>query len=397
MTRIISFVLIGAAALAGTFLTGCGEDHGHAHGPAAAPSAVSAKPEAEPVSNRIPIPPAVRANLGITFATAEYRVVTATRRFPGRFEPDVDARQSYATSVAGQVDLLVRPYQQVAAGQPLYRLAGRGWAELQREWREAHAEHPGLDEAVVTQRRALVRRSLAQAAGLAVDDPRLGEVALAPTLTVHARLAGTMEGTMAASGAIVAIGDPVMATIDPQRVRLRATALQGDLARMRDGLTCRIVPMSGSPAERLAATMALALEADPVRRTQDLIAWPTRDAATAWPAWARVGLTALLEVDLAGGGDPELAIPTSATIRDGLATIFFRRDPADPDQVIRMEADLGATDGTWVQMMSGLKEGDEVVVEGIYQLKLSGAGKAQLGGHFHSDGTFHADESKGDE
>ncbi|MBA3846451.1 MAG: hypothetical protein H0X45_07390, partial [Planctomycetes bacterium] len=41
--------------------------------------------------------------------------------------------------------------------------------------------------------------------------------------------------------------------------------------------------------------------------------------------------------------------------------------------------------------LSGVAEGDQVVVDGIYQLRLSGAGKAQLGGHFHSDGTFHPD------
>jgi hypothetical protein len=36
-------------------------------------------------------------------------------------------------------------------------------------------------------------------------------------------------------------------------------------------------------------------------------------------------------------------------------------------------------------------KGDQVVVDGIYQLKLSGAGKSQLGGHFHADGSFHAE------
>lgn len=384
MNRTVSFLSV---ALVVMVVSGCGDDHGHAHAPAPAAAA-------EPASNRIPIPAAVRANLGLTFAKAEYRVVAATRRFPGRFELDVDARQAYTAAFPGQVELLARPYQPVAAGQPLYRLAGRGWGELQREWREANADQAGLDAAVVAQRLALVRRSLAQAAGLAVDDARLAEVATAAALTVHARSAGVVEGAIASTGTIVAPGEAVMATTDPQRVRLRATALHSDLARLRPGLTCRIVPMTGGTSERVPATMAIALEADPVRRTQDLIAWPSA-TSTAWPTWARVGATALLEVEVAGGGDAELAIPVDATIRDGLATILFRRDPADADQVIRIEADLGASDGAWVQVLSGLKEGDEIVVAGIYQLKLSGAGKAQLGGHFHSDGTFHADDAAG--
>jgi len=118
MNRTVSFLSV---ALVVMVVSGCGDDHGHAPAPAAA---------AEPASNRIPIPAAVRANLGLTFAKAEYRVVAATRRFPGRFELDVDARQAYTAAFPGQVELLARPYQPVAAGQPLYRLAGRGWAEL---------------------------------------------------------------------------------------------------------------------------------------------------------------------------------------------------------------------------------------------------------------------------
>jgi hypothetical protein len=46
-----------------------------------------------------------------------------------------------------------------------------------------------------------------------------------------------------------------------------------------------------------------------------------------------------------------------------------------------------------VIVQSGLAEGDEVVVDGLYELKLatSQAGGAVKGGHFHADGTFHAD------
>jgi multidrug efflux pump subunit AcrA (membrane-fusion protein) len=72
-----------------------------------------------------------------------------------------------------------------------------------------------------------------------------------------------------------------------------------------------------------------------------------------------------------------------------LASIIFRRDPKNPDKVIRMEADLGISDGKWVVVNSGLREGDEVVLDGVYELKLAGGGKATGGGHFHADGTYH--------
>jgi len=64
-------------------------------------------------------------------------------------------------------------------------------------------------------------------------------------------------------------------------------------------------------------------------------------------------------------------------------------DPKQPDQVAKLEADLGASDGRWVVVQSGLKEGDQVVLGGIYPLKLSQQEGGAQAGHFEADGTFH--------
>ena len=60
----------------------------------------------------------------------------------------------------------------------------------------------------------------------------------------------------------------------------------------------------------------------------------------------------------------------------------------------RCAADLGVDDGRWVEVKSGLTDGDEVVLHGAYELVLASSGQAQKGGHFHADGTFHADDHK---
>ena len=80
-------------------------------------------------------------------------------------------------------------------------------------------------------------------------------------------------------------------------------------------------------------------------------------------------------------------------MQDGLVHVLFRRDPRDPDKVIRLEADLGTDDGRWVVLKSGVALGDEVVLDGAYEIKLASQqnGTVQKGGHFHADGTFHAD------
>ena len=90
---------------------------------------------------------------------------------------------------------------------------------------------------------------------------------------------------------------------------------------------------------------------------------------------------------------PGLAVPSSALVRDGLQHVLFRRDPKNPSEVARVVADMGPDDGRWVQLNSGVMLGDEVVSEGVYELKLATeqGGKTAKGGHFHADGTFHED------
>ena len=68
------------------------------------------------------------------------------------------------------------------------------------------------------------------------------------------------------------------------------------------------------------------------------------------------------------------------------------RDPANPDRAIRLDADLGPSDGQWISILSGVREGDEVVVAGSHQLMLATSGTVAKGGHFHPDGTFHEGE-----
>ncbi|MFM7133659.1 MAG: efflux RND transporter periplasmic adaptor subunit, partial [Planctomycetota bacterium] len=201
--------------------------------------------------------------------------------------------------------------------------------------------------------------------------------------------AGVVEALGASPGGLVEASGMLLSVIDPARLRFHARALQSDLGRLKDGLSVRLVaPQGGSlaAAKPLESTLALGPTADPVDRTVDLFATPS-----ALEPWARDGVGGFMEVTLAGGRN-ELAIPLSAVVRDGGKPIIFRRDPANADKVIRMEADLGVSDGRWVVIQSGVKAGDEIVVGGNYQLGLASGGSAPKGGHFHSDGTWHEGE-----
>jgi hypothetical protein len=375
---------------------------------------------------------------------------------PGAFEIQPLARHEYRLTLTGRVVIEVDQYQQVEPGDVLYRFLSPEWPEIQHEIivgeqdiesaqasievanariEEAERRFAILRERVTELARAEFRRAdlEAEAATVEASLPRLRaelrqhetnlanahrtrEHALhrasAATGIPEARLAeeidhegesvsayrtidwipvratesGIVEVLALTDGSYADAPSLVLSTIDPTKVRFRAIALQADLDRLQRRSGARIVP--AGTGEGVDATVTIGLEAHPEQRTVALLAIPSEPQS-----WMRPGVSAFLEVVVESTGGPALAIPRSAIVKDGIVHVYFRRDPQDPNKAIRVEADMGATDGRWVAISSGLMPNDEVVLDGAYELKLASeqSGVAQKGGHFHADGSFHGD------
>jgi hypothetical protein len=240
--------------------------------------------------------------------------------------------------------------------------------------------------------------------GPSAHDPEVPRWREINAIEVAARTPGVVDIVGVVSGGVIDQHAPVLSTVQPELVRFRAVALQSDLHRLADGQAARVVPaQSIAPAgdeardARFEGALTLAPTADPERRTLEVILHPA--AETAAPAWAKAGVSAFLEVVTSASGDgasgsfdDTLAIPLKCVTRDGTKAIIFRRDPANPDKAIRMEADLGLDDGRWVVIQSGVGEGNQIVLDGVYQLMVATSGSIIKGGHFHPDGTFHEGE-----
>lgn len=298
----------------------------------------------------------------------------------GRGDEMAQARASLATTMADLAEVEERE------------------AELQAQRDETKAELESalarlgflLDSAsaVVGRERGWLVEQVETPAG---DQPRWATIR---TIEVRAAEPGIVDDINLTNGSWA---DQTMATLSvvrPDRLRFRAAGLQSDLGVLRDGLAARIVPPTPTSAGRavplqdtMEGTLTIGLAGDPHDRTLDLIVTPA-----ALRTWARPGVTAQLEIVIDGSSTADLAIPLAAVQRDGLTPIIFRRDPTNPNQAIRMEADLGKDDGRWVALLSGVRDADEVVLDGAFQLMLATSGSIQKGGHFHSDGTFHQGE-----
>lgn len=214
-------------------------------------------------------------------------------------------------------------------------------------------------------------------------------------LEIRADIAGLVDTIDVTNGGWIETGALALTIVDPTAIRFRAHALQSDMGRLQNDQRALIVPPQGGTFDMQAgieATLTVGFRGSPSERTIPLYAVPNAQPAAA--PWVKPGVSAFLEVFVGGSADPELAIPTSAVVRDGLVPVIFRRDPADPDKVIRLEADLGTNDGRWIVVSSGVRESDEIVLNGAYQLMLASSGTSARGGHFHADGTFHAGEDE---
>jgi multidrug resistance efflux pump len=292
--------------------------------------------------------------------------------------------------------------------------------EKEAELQARNAETAAQLEAA-TSHLAFLYESAAKLAGVSADalrapsasDPGMPNWRTMSAIEVRAFAPGVIDAVSIVSGSVIDQHAHVLSTVQPDQVRFRAVALQSDIPRLTDGQRACVVAAqpavranananaaSTSPAAAsFTGTLTLAPTADAQRRTIELILTPAlpRDASAAAataPAWAKAGVSAFLEIVTSGTGRDDLAIPLRCVARDGTAAIIFRRDPADPSKAIRMEADLGLDDGRWVVIKSGVAEGNEIVLDGVYQLMVATSGNTPKGGHFHPDGTFHEGEDE---
>ena len=431
MNRTLFTLLVAASFI----VLACNRADAPKVGDAAKSAATSATPTQPAPTSRIDIPAAVRQNLAITFAKVESRAVAETLRVPGQFELLPTARREYRAPLGGRVELRAAQYAMLSRGDVLYEIDSIEWRDLEERiasgeakvtrkvelWKERLLQldeirnSGGGNATQTTDARATLVKTEAELADVMEKDAALdaeqklaeselraararrasvlratgGEPNTDGMIVVRAADAGLVETIAVTNGGLVEAGAPVLVVLQPEKVRFRAHALQSDLGRLRDGLAARIVPPVGGTIaldDSMTGTLELAPAADADARTIGLLVTPASLAR-----WARAGVAGYLELVLAGGRE-ELAIPSSAVVRDGTVSVIFRRDPANADKVIRLEADLGVSDGRWVELRSGVKLGDEIVVGGNYQLMLASSGSAPKGGHFHSDGTFHEGE-----
>jgi len=209
-------------------------------------------------------------------------------------------------------------------------------------------------------------------------------------IEIRATRVGVVDSLEVTDGQWAQAGGHLIEVIAPNELRFVAESLQADLSKLKDGLPAQVVPPSGFGimfSELSRGELVIGPTAHAEDRAIRLFMTPELPIP-----WARAGMVGFLEITLTPDAETTLAIPRQAMVRDGLEFVFFRRDPDNKDQVFRVVADTGEHDGRWIQVKSGVLAGDEVVMDGVYQLLAASSSSIESGGHFHSDGSFHKED-----
>lgn len=244
-----------------------------------------------------------------------------------------------------------------------------------------------VDAAEAARRQVL--GTLASLTGHAVE----GLVEGAPSDPLWARLsvvslrapsAGAIVRIAAADGTWCDRDAEVLEIQDAGELVFQGRVPEADAHRLRAGTPVRIEPAGGSVPPVETVLDGVRPVADPRTRTL-LVEARVPNAGSTLPH----GMSAAAHVLVAKSEQPEVLVPAACVVRDGLEAVVFRRDPADRAKVIRTAVTLGKEADGWVEAISGVGGGEELVRDGVHQLKQAGLGKAPAGGHFHADGTFH--------
>ncbi len=307
---------------------------------------------------------------------------SAVQREPGRVSAAVDttieatldaagvaepiAQATLSTKLMGTVTaVLVREGARVAAGQVLVRIDARDLAARQSQAGAGIAESEAVRRDAITQAgriRALYADSAATRAQLdavetgvaraeaAVRQARGGASELAAMVgysVIRAPFAGVVTQLFVDPGAFAAPGAPLVTVQDGRRLRIVVTVAPEVARTLRPGAS---IPAT---VERVPALARIeGVVPAPAGNTYIVNAIVDNPGALLLPG-------SVATLTLSQGRRRAVVIPAAAVRREGdLAGVLVRRAAGDELRWIR----LGAASGDRVEVLGGLRAGDQVVV-----------------------------------
>ncbi len=351
----------------------------------AAPSAHEDEPAHEGIPKRIRPSAQVVADAKIKTAKVTRETLVATLSLPGELALDPDRSAEISSPLPGRVqEIAFKEGSVVKKGDVLARIAVTEVGKLRAAQasalahaKAARAEANRLGPLVASGVRAQQELLDAEAAAKSHEAEAAGISAqLAAMSTAGSTLGGAsqvvlrapMDGVIltrdAVVGGAVVTEKPLAQLADLSEAWFLARVFEKDLGRLRVGATADVT-LNAYPAESFVGTIEyLSRQVDPIGRTVT-----ARIRVVNRSDLLRIGLfgTARVATGEATPRPPVLVIPRSAVIELAGKPVAFVRH-ADGDFEMH-DLTLGESSVGKVEIVSGLREGEDIVVEGAFTLK----------------------------
>jgi cobalt-zinc-cadmium efflux system membrane fusion protein len=358
-------------------LHGCGDRN--AEPPKPSP-AIEAKPKAGIVRSIHPAP-AVQERLRIQ--PAALRAVPELVTAPGEVALDLKQVAKITSRIGGQVERIhVQLGDRVKSGQPLVAIGSLQLDQLIEEYLVGKAQADVAENSfrrteklraddIVTERKLIedkgryletqaryqhIREKLTNM-GVSTGQLEQGQHEKSHLYTLTAPIAGTVVIQNAVRGQGVAPGDELFEVVDTSRVWVFANLPIEQARKFKEGDSGTITPKGG---EAITAPLTyLAPVADETTRT-------IRVRFEVANLQGQLKPREYVEVALTWPGQPVVAIPISAiTTIDKVRGTFIETEGGYRFAPI----EAGREGGGWVEIRQGVKAGDRVVSEGVFDLK----------------------------
>lgn len=340
--------------------------------------------ESEPASaNQLRISTEKVQKLGVRTEAASLRVIDKAVRAAGRVEPDERRTFVIAPKFEGYVERLHvnATGQPVAKGQPLFEVYSPELVSAQREYAiavqgvQALRNAEGAEGAGQSGMKQLADSALARLKNWDISDEQIRALAKSGearrTLTFRSPAGGIVTEKKAVQGMRFMPGETLYQVADLSTVWVFADVFEQDIGFVRSGAKAK-VKINAYPDREFEGKVTYVyptLNAD-TRTAQVRVELPNAGMALKPGMFANVELAAV-------AGKSVVTVPNSAVIDSGTRRVVLVK--ANEGRFEPREVRLGTRGEEYVEVLEGVREGEEVVVAANFLIDAESNLKAAVG------------------
>lgn len=197
-------------------------------------------------------------------------------------------------------------------------------------------------------------------------------------VSVSSPISGYIKNRLVAQGEYVSVGQPIATVSQNKRLQLRAEVSENNFKMLKSISSANFKPAYDNIVYKLSDLNGRLLSYGKSSGDQTFyipVTFEFDNIGDIIPgAFTEVYLLSTPQENI-------ISVPVSSvTEEQGLNFVYLR---LDEEGYKKQEVILGQNNGERVQILSGLKKGDEVVVKGVYQVKLAATSSVMPEGHSH--------------